>query len=162
MSKVHVYTCTVKKTSHAEDQRTLRPLPCACANLRRAARAVTRLYNQELHTTGLEVTQYTLLMALDLKGEAPQGELGKLLALDTTTLTRVLAPLQKRGWIADRPGNDRRQRLLRLTTSGREKLHSSRPHWERAQTRFRQQLGGRTWRRMGALLADVARVSAEV
>ena len=134
-------------------------LPCACANLRRAARAVTRLYNRQLQATGLEVTQYTLLMALDLKGEAPQGELGKLLALDTTTLTRMLAPLLKRGWIADRPGNDRRQRLLRLTAAGREKLHSSSPHWERAQARFRQRLGARAWRQMGVLLADVARAS---
>jgi DNA-binding MarR family transcriptional regulator len=134
-------------------------LPCACANLRRASRAVTRLYNHELQATGLEVTQYTLLMALDLKGEAPQGELGKLLALDTTTLTRMLAPLQKRGWIADRPGDDRRQRLLRLTAAGREKLNSSRPHWERAQARFQQRLGAWAWRQMGGLLAEVARAS---
>jgi len=139
-----------------------RTLPCACANLRRAARAVTRLYNQELQTTGLEITQYTLLMALDLKGEASQGELGKLLALDTTTLTRMLAPLQKRGWIADRPGSDRRQRLLRLTPAGRGQLHSSRPHWERAQARFRQQLGGRAWRQMDTLLTDVVRASTEM
>ena len=120
---------------------------------------MTRLYNRELQATGLEVTQYTLLMALDLKGEAPQGELGKLLALDTTTLTRMLAPLQKRGWIADQPGDDRRQRLLRLTAAGREKFHSARPHWERAQARFQQQLGAQSWRQMGALLADVARAS---
>ncbi|HZD40950.1 MAG TPA: hypothetical protein VE131_09530 [Terriglobales bacterium] len=39
-------------------------LPCACANLRRAARAVTRLYDQELRGTGLNVTQLTLLQAL--------------------------------------------------------------------------------------------------
>ena len=117
---------------------------------------MTKLYNQELHATGLEVTQYTLLMALGLKGEAPQGELGKLLALDTTTLTRMLKPLQKSGWIAERPGRDRRQRLLRLTASGREKLHSSRPHWERAQASFKQRLGAPVWSRMDTMLAEVA------
>lgn len=120
---------------------------------------MTRLYNQELHATGLEITQYTLLMALDLKGEAPQGEFGKLLALDTTTLTRMLAPLRKRGWIAYRPGNDRRQRLLRLTDAGREKFHSSRRHWERAQASFQQRLGARAWQQMGALLADMTHAS---
>jgi DNA-binding MarR family transcriptional regulator len=152
----------VRKDSDTKDQPTPRALPCACANLRRASRAVTRLYNRELRATGLEVTQYTLLMALDLRGEAPQGELGKLLALDTTTLTRMLAPLQKRGWIADRPGTDRRQRLLRLTASGREKLLSSRPQWERAQTRFQQRLGGRAWRQMDATLAAVVCASTEM
>jgi DNA-binding MarR family transcriptional regulator len=65
-------------------------LPCACANLRRAARAVTRMYNRELQPSGLELTQVTLLMALDRTGEITQGNLGKLLALDSTSLTRML------------------------------------------------------------------------
>ena len=120
---------------------------------------MTRLYNQELRTTGLEITQYTLLMALDLRGEAQQGEFGKLLAMDSTTLTRMLAPLRKRGWVAERPGRDRRQRLLRLTASGREKLESSRPHWKRAQANFKQRLGVPVWSQIGALLAEVAAAS---
>jgi DNA-binding MarR family transcriptional regulator len=142
--------------------RPLPVLPCACANLRRAARAVTRMYNQELRPTGLELTQYTLLMALDIKGETTQGELGALLALDTTSLTRMLWPLTKRGWIAARLGKDRRQRLLRLTASGRRKFQRSRPHWERAQEQFRRVLGKQTWRQMAELLSEVTHVSANI
>ena len=93
-----------------ELERSLPVLPCARANLRRAARAVTRMYDRELRETGLEPTQYSLLMALNLKGEITQGELGTLLALDTTTLTRMLRPLTHRGWIGERPGKDRRRR----------------------------------------------------
>jgi len=73
------------------------------------------MYNQELRTTGLELTQFTLLMALSITGEITQGGLGKLLALDTTTLTRMLRLLTKRGWIGVKAGDDRRLRLLRLT-----------------------------------------------
>lgn len=135
-------------------------LPCACANLRRAARAVTRVYNQELRMSGLELTQYTLLMALSITGETPQGELGRLLALDTTTLTRVLRLLVKRGWIAEQAGDDRRQRLLRLTPTGQQKLAQARPHWERAQDRLRRELGASNWDRMALLLAEITRVSA--
>ncbi len=135
-------------------------LPCACANLRRAARAVTKIYNRELQATGIELTQYTLLMALEITGETTQGALGRLLALDSTTLTRMLRPLTRRGWIAAEPGSDRRQRLLRLTRSGRQKLQQSRPHWERAQELLKQGLGERTWSQMGRLLAEVTRVSA--
>ncbi len=134
-------------------------LPCACANLRRAARAVTRIYNQELRPTGLEVTQYTLLMALDLKGDSAQGQLGALLALDTTTLTRMLQPLRRHGWIAVQPGEDGRQRRLHLTASGRKKLQQSRPHWERSQERVRRSLGEADWMRINALLTEVARAS---
>lgn len=140
--------------------RTLAVLPCACANLRRAARAVTRLYNRELRGTGLELTQLTLLMALSLTGETTQGRLGSLLALDTTTLTRMLVLLKKRGWIAAQPGDDRRQRLLRLTPSGRQKLQKALPYWERAQQRLRRGLGEPAWSEMGELLAQVTRASA--
>jgi len=135
-------------------------LPCACANLRRTARAVTRMYNQELRATGLELTQFTLLMALNLTGETTQGDLGKLLALDTTSLTRMLKLLTKRGWIGVQAGDDRRQRLLQLTASGRQKWQRSRPHWERAQRRLQKALGEPRWTQMGELLAEVTRSSA--
>jgi DNA-binding MarR family transcriptional regulator len=134
-------------------------LPCACANLRRTARAVTRMYNRELRPAGLELTQFTLLMALNLTGETTQGDLGKLLALDTTSLTRMLRLLTKREWIGVKPGDDRRERLLRLTASGRQKLQQSLPHWEHAQRRLRRGLGETSWSQMGGLLAEVTRAS---
>jgi DNA-binding MarR family transcriptional regulator len=145
-----------------QPERTLPPLPCACANLRRTARAVTKMYNQELRDTGLELTQFTLLMALNLTGEITQGNLGKLLALDTTSLTRMLRLLTKRGWIGVKAGTDRRQRLLRLTPSGQQKLEQSWPDWERAQKRLQRGLGEANWMQMGVLLADIARASEAV
>ena len=98
-------------------------------------------------------------MALDIKGETSQGELGTLLALDSTTLTRMLKPLMKSGWIAERPGADRRQRLLRLTSGGRVKLKQSLSHWERAQRNLQHRLGEPTWSQMGKLLTHVAEAS---
>ena len=62
-----------------------------------AARAVTQLYNQELRPTGLELTQFTLVMALNATGEVTQGKLGQRLVIDSTTLTRSLAPLRAQG-----------------------------------------------------------------
>lgn len=162
VSATYVYTYIMQTRMTTAADRTLPVLPCACANLRRAARAVTRIYNQELRATGLELTQYTLLMALNITGETTQGDLGKLLALDTTTLTRMLRPLKKHGWIRVQSGDDRRQRLLRLTPSGRQKLLQSRPHWQHAQEHLQRGLGQRTWDQMGELLAEITRVSAEM
>lgn len=139
----------------------LPPLPCACANLRRATRAVTRMYNRELRSEGIEITQFTLLMALDLTGEVTQGKLGQLLALDSTTLTRMLRLLEKRGWIKADVGDDRRQRLLDLTLAGRKKLQKSRPHWNRGQEHLRIALGENTWRKLSEVLGQVTRVGAE-
>jgi DNA-binding MarR family transcriptional regulator len=136
-------------------------LPCGCANLRRAARAVTRMYDQELRRIGLEPTQYSILMALRIKGEATQGALGTALVLDSTSLTRMLGLLIQRGWVAARPGQDRRQRLLRLTAAGRRKLQEAGEPWGRAQQRLKAKLGEAVWNQMGQLLTEVARVAVE-
>ena len=157
---VYTYIMRTGRTAHAESR--LPVLPCACANLRRTARAVTRMYNRELRATGLELTQFTLLMALNLTGETTQGNLGKLLALDTTSLTRMLKLLTKRQWIGVKTGDDRRERLLRLTPSGRKKLQQSQPLWERAQRRLQAGLGQRSWTQLGGLLAEVTRASGIV
>ncbi len=136
-------------------------LPCACANLRRATRAVTRMYNHALRADGLEITQFTLLMALNLTGETTQGKLGKLLALDSTTLTRTLKLVKERGWVKAMPGEDRRQRRLTLTPSGKEKLQRSMPHWKQAQDTLQSALGEAAWSQLGGLLGQVTRAGVE-
>jgi DNA-binding MarR family transcriptional regulator len=133
-------------------------LPCTCANLRRAARAVTRLYNRQLRRDGIEITQFTLLMTLDRTGEITQGKLGKVLALDSTTLTRMLEPLKKRGWIQEKEGDDRRFRIIRLTGAGRGKLRQSLPRWKAAQDRLQSALGEQTMDQLGRLLLQVASI----
>lgn len=131
-------------------------LPCACANIRRAARAITRLYNRELRSEQIEVTQFTLLMALERTGEISQGKLGKLLSLDSTTLTRMLVLLKNRGWIQEKEGDDRRFRNIRLTSAGRSKFQQTLPHWKRAQDRLQKALGEDTMRQLTSVLARVA------
>jgi DNA-binding MarR family transcriptional regulator len=140
----------------AEKRRPLPLLPCTCANLRRAARAATRFYNRQLKTDEIEITQFTLLMALDRTGEIPQGELGRLLALDSTTLTRMLEPLKKRGWVQAKEGDDRRLRIFSLTAAGRAKYQHSLPHWKRAQDKMQRALGEQ---RMGPLIALLMEVT---
>jgi DNA-binding MarR family transcriptional regulator len=136
--------------------------PCACGSLRRAARAVTRLYNQELQPEGIEITQFALLKALDRAGEISQGKLGESLALDSTTLTRMLELLKKHGWVQVKEGDDRRVRIFRLTTAGREKFQQSVRHWKRAQERMRTALGEKTMGRLSEVLAEVTRVAAKL
>ena len=135
-------------------------LPCACANIRRAARAVTRLYDQELSGEGLEATQFTIVMALSRTGEISQGTLGAFLGLDSTTLSRSLRPLLREGWIESRMGDDRREKRLDLTPKGRRQYKELLPKWERAQERLRQAMTGESWDRMQRTLADVSNAVA--
>jgi DNA-binding MarR family transcriptional regulator len=132
-------------------------LACAAASLRRAARAVTRLYDAALRDSGLRVTQFTLLQALQQSGSTSQARLGELLALDPTTLTRTLRPLADAGWIRTTPGRDRREARWTLTPAGRERMARARPAWERAQARLRARLRPEHWR---LLVEDLAVVAA--
>src|SRR5262250_801541 len=112
--------------------------PCLCNALRQASRAVSRLYDEELRGVGLRTTQYSLLRQLSRSGEVRQRDLGGLASLDETTLTRNLRPLMKRGWVAVRPGQDRREKRFEITAAGVAKLEEARPAWERAQAGCRR------------------------
>jgi DNA-binding MarR family transcriptional regulator len=120
---------------------SLPTLPCMCATLRRASRALTQLYDEALRPLGLRATQFTVLQALLLAGEVSQGELGQLLAMDSTTLTRTLGIMGRHGWIAKRRGQDRREWRMRLSKSGEAQLERALPHWQKVQGRLRTQLG---------------------
>jgi DNA-binding MarR family transcriptional regulator len=140
---------------------SLASLPCTCANLRRAARAISRFYNRALRSEHIEITQFTLLMTLDRTGAVSQGRLGKLLALDSTTLTRVLELLRKKGWVKEKEGEDRRFRIIELTAAGRAKLAKSMPHWRKTQSRIQEALGEQTMNQLGKTLDVVTAVAAE-
>src|SRR5260370_31848877 len=84
-------------------------LPFACQNLRRVTRLVTRIYDQELRHAEIEITQFGLLTALAIVGEANQKALSAGFAMDSTTLTRTLALVRNQGWIHVKPGKDRRE-----------------------------------------------------
>lgn len=95
--------------------------------------------------SGLEITQFTFLQVLHRAGPLTQGSLGQILALDSTTLSRSLRPLRKRGLIASRRGRDRRERLWRLTLGGELVLRRTQPYWQKAQSQLRQALGEADW-----------------
>src|SRR5882672_8194183 len=126
-----VYACDMRlKALEEQPKETLFDLPCACQNLRRVTRIMTRIYDQELRKAGLEITQFGLLTALATTGEANQKRLSAGFAMDTTTLTRTLGLLRKQGWVRLKRGKDRREHLFSLTPAGKRKMEEAQPHWE--------------------------------
>ena len=131
-----------------EGQGQIPDLPCLCASFRRTARALTQFYDVALRPMGLRTTQFTVLQALTLTGEVAQGRLGEILALDSTTLTRTLAIMRRRGWIQDRRGLDARERLISLAKRGRILFERARLAWQKAQARLKGQFGEVEWKRL--------------
>jgi DNA-binding MarR family transcriptional regulator len=114
---------------------------CACFKVRKAARAITKLYEEVLRPSGLRATQFSLLMATRVMGPVTVVKLAKVLVMDRTTLTRNLQILEKQGLISIKPGEDRREREVTLTASGMEVLTKALPLWEEAQDRVKRALG---------------------
>lgn len=116
-------------------------LPCYCATLRQAARAVTVLYEEILADSGLHATQFTALQLIELAPDLTTTELADGLGIDQTTATRTLALIKKAGLAIDTVGVDRRQRRWSLTAQGQALLKKLKPRWEAAQAAFEKRLG---------------------
>lgn len=138
--------------------KTVVRLPCACANLRRAGRVVTNYYDAMLRPSGLHVSQFTLLQALNHVQEISQKQLAELLEIDSTTLTRTLAPLRAKRWLHSKAGADRRELRLSLTAAGKREYNRALPYWQRAQKGLEKALGKETLNR----LLDVTVRAAEI
>src|SRR5215218_5125312 len=127
---------------------------CVCANLRKAARVVTQVFDEALAPSGLRVTQFTLLVTNRLAGESTINELAERMVMDRTTLSRNLKPLVRSGLLEVRAGEDGRTRLVRLTPAGERALEAAYPLWRQAQQQTVSVLGED---RHEAFLGDVAR-----
>ena len=107
---------------------------CLCLHVRRAARAVARHFDEALRPVDLTNGQFSLMMSLNRPQPPAMGDVASLLALDRTTLTANLKPLERRGLIGvSVDTDDRRSRRLALTPEGRKLLAQAVPLWERAE-----------------------------
>ncbi|MGY5806511.1 MarR family winged helix-turn-helix transcriptional regulator [Rhizobium sp. LEGMi198b] len=104
---------------------------CLCLHVQRAARALARRFDEALRPLGLTNGQFSLMMSLNRPEPAAMGPVATLLAIDQTTLTAALKPLERRGWVSILPNpRDRRARLLSLTPSGKAVLAAAVPIWK--------------------------------
>jgi DNA-binding MarR family transcriptional regulator len=129
---------------------------CLCLHLQRAARVVARRFDEVLRPLGITQGQFSLLMSLNRPAPPSIGSVADLLAMDRTTLTANLKPLERRGLVAVRVDEaDRRSRRLSLTPSGRALLVSAVPIWKRTHAALERQLK----RNADALRADLMALS---
>jgi len=125
---------------------------CVCFNLRKAARAVTQLYDEAVRSTGLRATQIGILGAIMAYGPITISQLAGGMVTDRTTLTRNLRLLERKGLIAGEPGADRRQHRFVITDAGRAVLNRVYPLWKTVQGSVTKRLGAQ---RVERLLADL-------
>lgn len=129
---------------------------CLCLHTQRAARALGRRFDDALRPVGLTNGQFSLLMSLNRPEPPAMGPVADLLAMDRTTLTAALKPLQRRGLLTiTAHSQDRREKRLALTAEGRTLLARAMPVWEQTHRAIEATLPGRA----GALRAGLQALS---
>ena len=112
---------------------------CLCLHVQRAARALARRFDEMLRPFELTNGQFSLLMSLNRPEPPPMGPVASLLAMDRTTLTAALKPLERRGLVkVILDPSDRRSRILKLTAKGSALLAEAVPVWKRTHEEVEQ------------------------
>jgi DNA-binding MarR family transcriptional regulator len=141
-------------------QPRLSPLDCTCFRIRGAARRVSQIYSKHLATTGLKISQFSLLGFVTAEGPVSIGRLSELLATDRTTLTRNLRPLLQGGLIERAPSGDKRRHELLATPAGRALFKRALPLWAAAEQEVRTAMGNKLTADLhGALDRSMERLS---
>ncbi|MFX1676968.1 MarR family transcriptional regulator [Paraburkholderia sp. A2WS-5] len=112
---------------------------CLCLHMQRAARNLARIFDEALRPLDLTNGQFSLLMSLNRPHPPAIKDVSALLAMDRTTLTAALKPLERRGLVSiEQDPDDKRSRLLSLTPEGERLLAEAFPVWQRTHAEIEQ------------------------
>jgi DNA-binding MarR family transcriptional regulator len=114
---------------------------CNCLSLRQATRRVTQLYDQALAPLELRATQYSLLRQIAEREPIVLNLLAEAMIMDRATMGHNVRPLEARGLVRLKVGEDRRSREVSVTAEGRKLLEDAHPLWRRAQKAFETAIG---------------------
>jgi DNA-binding MarR family transcriptional regulator len=114
---------------------------CLCFMTRKAARALTQIYDEALRPIGIRSTQLALLNTIHLLGAVNLKGLAAAMVIDRSTMARNIRPLEREGFIEIEPGEDLRELRVSLTREGLDKIEQALPLWEEAQARVKARVG---------------------
>jgi DNA-binding MarR family transcriptional regulator len=126
---------------------------CLCLHTQRAARALARRFDEALRPLDLTNGQFSLLTSLNRPAPPNLGSVANLLAMDRTTLTAALKPLERRRLVkvaVDK--EDRRSRLLTITPTGRALLAKAFPIWKKTHAEVEKEISGTSPDRLRSVL----------
>ena len=131
------------------------PSLCPAFNIRAASRIITQIFDDTLKPSGLQITQFAVLVGVQIMDTPSISTLAKGLVMDRTTLTRGLKPLESEGFIKMITGDDRRTRFVKLTAKGKSVMEKALPYWEEARGIVAKEFGENN---LGGLLKDLESV----
>jgi DNA-binding MarR family transcriptional regulator len=139
-------------------------LPCVCTTLRKATRALSRIYDDALAAVGMTITQFAILRVIGRAGAGgiPLSRLAESLVMDKTSLYRGLGPLIRSGWVVVTQAGKGRTKLVCLTTEGRRVTDAAAELWEVAQSKVVEAFGVERWSALHESIAGLTAVSVRL
>jgi DNA-binding MarR family transcriptional regulator len=137
------------------------PIGCTNYKLRQLLRRVSSVYEREMASAGLKITQYSLLTHIEKLAPITQAALAAEMGMNASTLSRNLHPLVAAGWVAIDSGNDARSHTVSLTSAGRTKRSDAKRAWKRAQLALNETVGVRNVAELHALVDRITEVLVE-
>lgn len=135
---------------------------CTCGELRKAARAITLLYDNAFKSSGLLSTQLGVLDIICNTEAIRISDLAEKQGMDRTTLTRNLSVLEKQGYIKIRAGNDQRTRIVTATHKGHNAVAKAIPLWNDVQHKVRLEMGEKSWQDLMQNLNHFVRIANQL
>ncbi len=135
---------------------------CTCGELRKAARAITLLYDNAFKSSGLLSTQLGVLDTICNTEAIRISDLAEKQGMDRTTLTRNLSVLEKQGYIKITSGNDQRTRIVTATHKGRNAVAKAIPLWSDIQSKVRLEMGDKSWQELMQNLNHFVRIANQL
>ena len=132
---------------------------CTCGEIRRAARAVTLLYDKAFESSGLLSTQLGVLYTIYNSASITISKLAGEFDMDRTTLTRNLSVLERRGLINITSGKDHRTRIITITSKGTNSITNAIPLWNEIQRKVKREMGEKAWHELIQSLSQFMKIA---
>lgn len=142
-----------KKIKH--DEKPLKKIRCACTSLKMASRVVSRGYDLAIEPTGLNVTQYSILVNISRYQPISQMRLSEHLDMERTTLYRSLDILEDKGWVKVQPIGEGSTKVVELTAKGKDVTAAASLKWKSVHDKFIAKFGSEKWEEFAEMLDEV-------
>ena len=132
--------------------------PCNCISLRKASNNLTKIYDTALAKVGIKITQFSTLRNIQKLGKTNISDLSYLLELDRTTVLRNLEKLIEMNFISYKYEQDNKNKIIQLTTVGKNKLREAIIIWEETQRKYIKALGIKNYKEIDTLITKISKI----
>ena len=114
---------------------------CMLGNARRAARTITRRYDNGARAFGLRAAQFYILFLIREHEGLITGELAEHASMDRTTLVRNIELLKRKGLIESTKAEQGKGRTYTLSKRAHRLVEEAIPAWRAMQAELKDELG---------------------